>query len=87
MTYRLAAERPRRVAAAAAFIANRPQPSECPDASAPVPMLIVNGTDDPITPYDGGSIAPRLGGFGTVASAEATRDYWVETRKAYKLVD
>jgi Poly(3-hydroxybutyrate) depolymerase len=82
MTYRLATERPRRVAAAAAFIANRPTPSECPDASAPVPMLIVNGTDDPLMPYDGGVIAPSLGGFGTVASAEATRDDWGEANQA-----
>ncbi|MFB6272672.1 MAG: PHB depolymerase family esterase [Salinibacter sp.] len=82
MAYRLATERPGRVAAVAAFIANRPQPSECSKASDPVPMLIVNGTEDPLMPYEGGSIAPSLGGLGTVASAEATRDYWVEINRA-----
>ena len=82
MTYRLATERPSRFAAAAAFIANRPTPSECPDAATPVPMLIVNGTDDPLMPYEGGSIAPAFGGLGTVASAEATRDYWVGVNQA-----
>ncbi|MFB6231963.1 MAG: PHB depolymerase family esterase [Salinibacter sp.] len=82
MTYRLATELPGRFAAAAAFIANRPKPSECPDATDPVPMLIVNGTEDPLMPYEGGSIAPGLGGFGTVASAEATRDYWVDVNRA-----
>ena len=82
MTYRLATERPSRVAAAAVFIANRPRPSECPDATDPVPMLVVNGTEDPLMPYGGGSIAPRLGGVGTVASADATRDYWAEVNRA-----
>ena len=82
MTYRLATERPGRFAAAAAFIANRPSPSECPDATAPVPMLIVNGTADPLMPYEGGPIAPGFGGVGTVAPAEATRDYWVDVNRA-----
>lgn len=81
MAYRLAAELPGRVDAAAAFIANRPRPSECPDATEPVPMLVVNGTDDPLMPYDGGRIAPGLGGFGTVASTAATRDYWGDANR------
>lgn len=82
MTYRLAAELPGRVDAAAAFIANRPRPSECPDAAEPVPMLIVDGTDDPLMPYDGGVIASSLGGVGTVVSAEATRNHWVSINQA-----
>jgi len=82
MSYRLATELPSRVAAAAAFIANRPKPSECPDATTPVPILIVNGTEDPLMPYDGGVIAPSFGGFGTVASAEATRNHWLSINRA-----
>lgn len=82
MTYRLATERPDRFAAAAAFIANRPEPSECPEATVPVPMLIVNGTEDPLMPYEGGTIASMFGGVGTVASAEATRDYWDAVNRA-----
>jgi len=82
MAYRLAIERPDRFAAAAAFIANRPQPSECPEAAVPVPMLIVNGTEDPLMPYTGGRIAAALGGLGTVASAEATRAYWGTVNEA-----
>jgi polyhydroxybutyrate depolymerase len=82
MTYRLATELPGRFATAAAFIANRPKPSERPDATDPVPMLIVNGTEDPLMPYEGSRIAPGLGGFGTVASAEATRDDWAEVNRA-----
>ena len=64
MTYRLATELPDRVAAAAAFIANRPELSECPMATAPIPVLIVNGTDDPLMPYDGGSRTTTWKGHG-----------------------
>ena len=39
MTYRLATELPDRVAAAAAFIANRPELSECPMATDPIPVV------------------------------------------------
>lgn len=81
MAYRLATELPDRVAAAAAFIANRPVPTECPD-SAPVPMMIVNGTEDRIMPYDGGSI---INDRGEVISAEATRDYWISVNQANAL--
>ena len=79
MTYRMATERPDRVAAAAAFIANRPKPNQCAPATEPVPLLIVNGTEDPLMPYEGGRI--RFG-YGTVQSAEATRRYWVTVNRA-----
>ncbi|MDN5863849.1 MAG: prolyl oligopeptidase family serine peptidase [Gammaproteobacteria bacterium] len=79
MTYRLITELPERFAAAAAFIANRPAGSECPQAVEPTPLLIVNGTADPFMPWDGGSIV--LGG-GPVLSAEETRDYWIGVNNA-----
>ena len=79
MTYRLATELPGRFAAAAAFIANRPDPSECPLDAAPIPMLIVNGTADPLMPYEGGQIHRRR---GRVASAESTRDFWIANNRA-----
>jgi polyhydroxybutyrate depolymerase len=75
----VATERPERIAAAAAFIANRPMPTQCPTASEPVPMIIVNGTADPLMPYEGGRI--RFG-YGTVRSAPATRRYWTTVNRA-----
>ena len=57
MAYRLATERPGRVAGVAAFVANLPEGGECSDPSQPVPILIVNGTADPITPYAGEKLA------------------------------
>ncbi len=79
MTYRLAIELPGRIAAGAAFIANLPDPSECANAEQPVPMLIMNGTEDPLMPYDGGSIP---GGRGEVSSSPDTRDFWISVNGA-----
>ncbi len=78
MAYRLATERPERIAGVAAFIANLPAGGECPDPVHPVPILIVNGTADPITPYAGGQAGDR----GEVRSAEATRDAWLAANRA-----
>lgn len=79
MSYRLATEVPDRFAAAAVFIANLPDPSECAPAITPLPMMIVNGTLDQLMPWEGGEVA---GGRGTVLSAEATRDVWIAVNGA-----
>ena len=76
MAYRLALELSDRIAAVAASIANLPARSECVDApAAPLSVLIMNGTADPIMPWAGGQVA---GNRGLVLSAEATRDFWRE---------
>jgi len=72
MAYRLAIERPDRIAAIAAFIANFPIESECPSPTTPIPVFMANGTADPITPFDGGATEGR----GSYASAPATRNAW-----------
>lgn len=79
MAYRLATELPDRFAAAAVFIANRPAESECSEAASPMPMLIVNGTADPLMPFAGGTIGKRR---GVVLSAEDTRAYWIRVNHA-----
>ncbi len=78
MAYRLATERPERIAGVAAFVANLPAGGECADPVHPVPILIVNGTSDPIMPYAGGQAGDR----GEVRSAEATRDAWLAANGA-----
>ena len=75
MTYRLIEERPEHVTAAAVFIANRPDPSECQPVGQPVPLMIVNGTDDALMPYDGGPVANNR---GTVSSSRASLQYWLD---------
>lgn len=77
--YRLALERPRAIAGAAVFAAALPTPDDnlCARRGAPPPMMIVDGTDDPISPFEGGMVS--LFGFsdlGTVLSAPATARYF-----------
>lgn len=58
MCYRLAIEAPERIAGIAAIAAGMPAPgwSKCSDPGKHVPVMIVNGTDDPINPYEGGMV-------------------------------
>jgi polyhydroxybutyrate depolymerase len=43
-----------------------------------VPMLIMDGTDDPIMPWRGGAVRVLWMARGTVISAEASADRWRE---------
>ena len=62
--FRLASEHPSRISAVAAISANLPHPSnfDCQPLTQAVPILVMNGTDDPINPYSGGIVT--LFGFG-----------------------
>ena len=46
-------------------------------ASRPISVLFMNGTRDPLVPYDGGIIAPQFGGRGVAASTRDTVAHWV----------
>jgi len=73
--YRLALERPDRIAGAAAFAANLPTPDNmvCARHGPPPPIMIVNGTSDPLNPYEGGIVTLfGFGNRGTVLSARAS---------------
>ena len=82
MTYRLAIEAGDYFAAAAAIIANLPDPSECAAPASPIPMLIMNGTDDPVIPYAGGCVANTQCQRGRVMSTVDTVAFWVDTNQA-----
>ncbi len=82
MANRLAIEHPTRFAGIASLISNITASlgpdAECPMPSAPIPALVVSGTEDQITPYDGGQTPdPR----GELLSAPDTRDLWVENNQ------
>ena len=80
MTYRLLIEAPERFAAGAAFIANLPDPvDDIPFPDQPTPIMIANGTEDPLMPWDGGVVARDR---GVVMSAEETVDWWVNANLA-----
>jgi polyhydroxybutyrate depolymerase len=79
MSQRVAIELGNKVAAIASFIGNMPEPNECKAATRPVPVMMVNGTEDPIVPWAGGEVTGR---GSTVASAAATLRYWLQVNRA-----
>jgi polyhydroxybutyrate depolymerase len=84
MCYKLALTMPGKFKAVTAIIANLPDDEnmDCAEARVPIPVMIINGTADPVNPYEGGLMK---GSFvmGTVRSAEATFQYWA-TLAGYK---
>lgn len=74
--YRLAVELTDEIAAVAVVAANFPTDdgSDCRASGKPIPILIINGTSDPLNPYNGG-----LANFGaSVRSARNTGEYFAE---------
>lgn len=76
MSLRLALELSDRIAAVAAVSAAMPA-AGCTTPVNPVSVLFMNGTLDPLLPYDGGEVAAGTAGRGTVLSAQASVDFWV----------
>lgn len=79
MAYRLGLEAPELVAGIAAVAANLPVASnfDCSRSGEPVATLVMNGTLDPVNPYEGG-VVEILGDTsrGEVLSSRATAAYW-----------
>jgi polyhydroxybutyrate depolymerase len=76
---RLAQEIPNRITAFAAIVASNAVNSQCPNSSTKVSALFMNGTDDPILPYEGGQMASNR---GEVISTENSVMYWVQRNQA-----
>jgi polyhydroxybutyrate depolymerase len=77
--FRLAFEMPGEIEAVAVAGANLPVPEEfdCEVEAAAVPMMLVNGTADPVNPYAGGMVtAPDGARLGLVRSARATAEHF-----------
>jgi polyhydroxybutyrate depolymerase len=81
MTHRLACEIPEMFAGAVAMVASLPEPlRETCQPQVSVPILMMNGTADPLVPYGGGNV----GGAGAidqgrVIPAEETLAFWIKT--------
>lgn len=79
MAYRLALEIPDEIPAIAAIGASLPVEDEldCLPSGRPASVMIVNGTADPVNPYDGGEVvAPGGTRLGQVRSTRATAEYF-----------
>jgi polyhydroxybutyrate depolymerase len=78
MCYKLALTMPGKFKAITAIIANLPDNDnlDCAESKASIPVMIVNGTDDPLNKYEGGMM--RSGDFvmGNVRSTDRTFHYW-----------
>lgn len=79
MAYKLALTMPEKFRAITAFIANLPDTNnlDCPEKRMPIPVMIVNGTDDKVNPYEGGEVilGPQMN-LGFVRSTDRTFHYW-----------
>ncbi|MBS1599473.1 MAG: hypothetical protein JST75_14705 [Bacteroidetes bacterium] len=84
MCYRLAKERSELFKGFAAISACLPNQAnnDCKESNQPVSILIMNGTSDPINPYNGGEMKTgENSNHGSVMSTEATLDYWKKISK------
>lgn len=82
MALRLAFEAPDLVAAVAPIATSNPENNnmDCQPSGEAVALLLMNGTDDPMNPYEGGTVAlyGLVGNRGEVISSEDTAAYWAE---------
>lgn len=76
MTHRLGIELGAKVAAIAPVIANLPYNLVHARPTRPLPVLIMNGTDDPMMPWNGGPVLVFNREYGEVLSARQSAAYW-----------
>ena len=77
MTYRVGCELTDKVAAIAPMICNLPRKlAESNRPRKPLPVLIINGTADPMIPYQGGSVGVFGRQLGKVLSTDESIAYW-----------
>ncbi len=81
MSYRLACEIPEKITAIAAVTANLPENLISAIPSTSIPVMIINGTKDPLVPWEGGSIRVPLSkgkDRGKVISTADTVRFWIK---------
>jgi len=82
MTYRLAAELGEKIAAAAPVCGNIPVdlPSK---PEHPVAMFIINGTDDPLVPFEGGDVHIGRRKLGKILSTSKSLEIWTKINQVH----
>ena len=78
MCYKLGLTEPKKFRAIAAIIANLPDDDnmDCVETKVGLPVLIVNGTADPLNKYEGGMMQSGTFIMGNVRSTDRTFRYW-----------
>lgn len=77
MTFRLACEAADRFAAAAPVIGSMAEGLDCHPAR-PLSILVMNGTEDPLVPWEGGSVRFGERELGRVIPVESAVAFWVQ---------
>jgi len=80
MSYKLALTMPQKLTAITAIIANLPDTEnlDCMESRIALPVMIVNGTADPLNRYEGGIMQSGNFRMGKVRSTDQTFRYWAE---------
>jgi len=83
MCYKLAKEKPQLFKGFAAVSGSLPVETnnDCFETNQPVSIMVMNGTADPINPYNGGEIKLDGVSHGSVISTEQTMHYWINLAK------
>ena len=78
LAYRLALEKPEQFAAVASISASRPTTDNlaCTPTDKPMAVMIINGTADPINPFNGGTVRIGFSSLGDVLSSRDTGQYF-----------
>jgi polyhydroxybutyrate depolymerase len=78
MAYKLGVSIPEKLSGITAIAANLPAPDnmDCTEKKRPIAVMIVNGTADGVSPYEGGLMKTQHVVLGNVRSAEASFNYW-----------
>jgi polyhydroxybutyrate depolymerase len=78
MAYKLALTMPEKITAVTAIIANLPTEAnmDCTPAGKSLPVMIINGTKDPLNKYEGGEMRTGQVYLGNVRSTDETLRYW-----------
>jgi polyhydroxybutyrate depolymerase len=78
MAYKLALTMPGTFKAVTVVVANMPDSASCDCvlSGKPMPVMIINGTDDKTNPYNGGEMFVNNASFGVVLSSEKSLAYW-----------
>lgn len=80
MVLRLAMEKGANFKAVASIVASMPEVNKCIETNAPISVMFMNGTKDPLVPYTGGKVGRKRHqeGRGTVIATEDAVQYWVQ---------
>lgn len=81
MSCRLACELSEKIAAIAMVAGAMPEALSVHCSPFPVPVLIMNGTDDPLVTWEGGEIRVGRQSLGVILSVHDTVMYWVTVNK------